>query len=398
MHILLANFTKMVNDGGGLSKVTCLFANEMIKRGHKVTVIHSDEKEGDFFYPISQNVEIYNLKKLSDGTLVKYPVYLKAIRELGRYVAKKYAKGTNSWFDEHYLLENLKRLLDLIKPDVIVSYQPAASKMFLCDIGTNIPVISMSHGDPADYFVNYPKLEVESLKKSAICQVLLPSYEEHIKVYLPEVKTITIGNSIPRYDFYADLAVEKEQYKIVFVGRLTKNIKRPHLLIKAFAEVVNKYPNWVVEIWGAEGRKSYYKELESLIKCLNLQDKVFLKGRTDDVPRVLKSADIYAIPSSGEGFPLALGEAMSAGLPAIGFKNCSGVNEMIQDGITGFLVDDNVKDFANGLEKLMADQKLRIFMGLKTKEQISEYEPKNIWDKWESLLIELVNSVKRCNQ
>ena len=37
MHILLANFTKMVNDSGGMAKVTCSFANEMVKREHKVS-------------------------------------------------------------------------------------------------------------------------------------------------------------------------------------------------------------------------------------------------------------------------------------------------------------------------------------------------------------------------
>ena len=43
MHILLANFTKMVNDTGGMAKVTVAFANEMVKRGHDVSLVYSDE-------------------------------------------------------------------------------------------------------------------------------------------------------------------------------------------------------------------------------------------------------------------------------------------------------------------------------------------------------------------
>ena len=43
MKIILANFTKMVDETGGLAKVTSLFAYEMNKRGHQVTLIYSDE-------------------------------------------------------------------------------------------------------------------------------------------------------------------------------------------------------------------------------------------------------------------------------------------------------------------------------------------------------------------
>ena len=53
MKIMLANFTKMVNDTGGMAKVTVAFANEMVKRGHEVCLMHSDEKGGDFFFQIT---------------------------------------------------------------------------------------------------------------------------------------------------------------------------------------------------------------------------------------------------------------------------------------------------------------------------------------------------------
>ncbi len=40
MNILLANLTKMVNDTGGLAKVTCTFANEMLRRGQDRLIQH----------------------------------------------------------------------------------------------------------------------------------------------------------------------------------------------------------------------------------------------------------------------------------------------------------------------------------------------------------------------
>lgn len=391
MRILLANFTKMVNDSGGLAKVTSAFANEMVKRGHEVGLLYSDEKQGDFFYPVNDKVKCFNLKVKSDGSIIKFPLYLKAVREILRAFDKQSGRTVNSWFDEHYLLDNVKKCLVDFKPDVIVSYQPAASKLLLCDAQTSIPVITMSHGDPEDYFHTYPKKEIPSLEKSAVCQVLMPSFEKHITAHLPNAKTITIGNAIPQFDFSADLGANKKMYRIIFVGRLTKNHKRPHLLIQAFAKLAEKYPNWIVELWGSKDREAYLKELELLIKSNNLNNRVYIKGATSDVPSALKEADIFTFPSAYEGFGMALAEGMSVGLPAIGYANCPAVNELIKDGVTGCLCADGVDALANALDKLMGDKELRIKMGRAAKADMAQYAPEKIWDQWEILMERVID-------
>lgn len=390
MKILMANFTKMVKDSGGLAKVTCAFSNEMVKRGHDVSLLYSDERQGDFFFPIDEKIKCYNLKINDDGSVIKFPLYLKAYREILRAFDKRTARTVNSDFDEKHLLPNIKKYLALIKPDIIISYQTAASKLLLCDAKTDIPVITMSHGDPEDYFHTYPVKELPSMEKSKICQVLIPSYEKHITDRMPNVKTITIGNAIPQFDFSADLAADKNQYKIIFVGRLAKAHKRPHLLIDAFASIAAKYPNWIVELWGAVDSKTYYKELQMSIKTKNMENRIFLKGSTNDVPSKLRDADILAFPSAYEGFSLALGEGMSAGLPAVGYKNCPSVNEVIVDGKTGFLCDDGAQPFAEALEKLMSDQALRVRMGQAAKLAMADFAPEKIWDQWEELMEKVV--------
>lgn len=390
MKILLANFTKMVNDSGGLAKVTSAFANEMAARGHDVSILYSDEKHGDFFYPVKDAVRCCNLKDNADGSNIKFPLYLKAAREMLRAVGKRPARTVNSWFEEHYLLNNVRYYLDIIKPDIIISYQPAASKLLLCDAGTDIPVITMSHGDPEDYFHIYPVKEIPALTKSAICQVLMPSFEEHIKNHLPNTKTITIGNAITQFGFSADLVADKKQYKVIFVGRLTKNHKRPHLLVQAFTKLAAKYPNWILELWGAKDRATYYKELEHMISSANLSDRIFIKGATDKVPEKLREADIFAFPSAFEGFGMALAEGMSVGLPSVGYKNCPAVNELIKDGETGFLCDDGVEPLAQALDKLMGDKELRVQMGKAAKADMAQFAPEKIWNQWEELMEKVI--------
>lgn len=89
MKIMLANFTKMVEDSGGLAKVTCNFADEMYRRGHEVALVYSDEKSGKFFFEINKAITCYDLRNLDGRKRVKFPLYLKAYREILRSFDKK---------------------------------------------------------------------------------------------------------------------------------------------------------------------------------------------------------------------------------------------------------------------------------------------------------------------
>ena len=56
MRLLLANFSKMVGDTGGVAKVHCSFANEMKRRGHDVAMVFFDDKVGKPFFPVDDCV------------------------------------------------------------------------------------------------------------------------------------------------------------------------------------------------------------------------------------------------------------------------------------------------------------------------------------------------------
>lgn len=385
MNILLANLSKMVGHSGGAAKVTCNFANEMKCRGHQVSLVYSDIQTGKFFYPIDEEIPVYDIRHYK-GQSIAYPWYLKLKRELYRTFDKQKARSVNDQFESSFLLDNLEDVLNTVKPDVIVSFQSAASKLLLCDLKTEIPVITMSHGDTSDYFQTCPKEELPALEKSAVVQVLVPSFERPIKEHLPKVKTVVIGNAIPQYEEQADLITEKDTYKIVFTGRLAKGHKRPHLLIEAFAGLAKDFPNWTVELWGAVDGKAYYKELQMMISKNKLENQVFLKGTTDDVKAVLQGGDVFAFPSAYEGFGMSLAEGMSMGLPAIGYKSCSAVNELITDGVDGYLCEDGVDGFRDKLRKLMSDRDLRVAMGKQACIAMKAYAPEKIWDTWERLL------------
>ena len=391
MKIMLANFTKMVNDTGGMAKVTVSFANEMVRRGHDVSLVYSDEKSGDFYYPISDQVKCIDLR-FQNNKRIKFPLLRKIKRELYRFIDERKSRTVGIDFGRDYLSDYCSKVVNMEQPDVIVSFNPGTSALLFCASDKLPPLVTMSHGDPEDYFKFYPYRSVEAVKKSTINQVLLPSFSEHLKKYAPECRTIVIGNAIPQFEEKAKLDTIKNQYKVIFVARLAKSHKRPHLLINAFALVAEKHPDWILELWGAKDNKAYYRELELLVKSKGLSNRVFFKGVTNDVPSKLREADILAFPSSWEGFSLALGDGMSVGLPSIGYKNSPSVNELIVDGVNGILVEDGIEDFGNALNRLMSDRQLRVKMGQAASQAMKFYAPDNIWNQWEDLLCKLKKS------
>lgn len=88
-------------------------------------------------------------------------------------------------------------------------------------------------------------------------------------------------------------------------------------------------------------------------------------------------------------------EAMSAGLPVVAYRSCPAVNELVKDGETGLLVGDGVDALAEGLKKLMGDERLRKQMGRAAHETMKEFAPEKIWDQWEVLMKDVVANHKK---
>src|SRR5699024_7366265 len=112
-----------------------------------------------------------------------------------------------------------------------------------------------------------------------------------------------------------------------------------------------KHPNYDLIIYG-EGNER--EELESLIRRLNLINRVYLPGSTQDVLEKIKDASVFAFSSNFEGMPNALIEAMALGLPVIS-TDCpsGGPRELINHGVNGLLTPVKDKEqFAQQLDFL----------------------------------------------
>ncbi|MBT4917755.1 glycosyltransferase family 4 protein [Candidatus Peregrinibacteria bacterium] len=148
---------------------------------------------------------------------------------------------------------------------------------------------------------------------------------------------------------------KKDTLIIISVAELHER-KGHKYLIKAMSEVVEKYPNTKLVIVGDGPHR---ESLETLIKKLKMEKHVILLGRRSDVPQLLKSANIFALPSRREAFGLVNLEAMLTPLPVVATR-VGGIPEIVEDGKTGILVEpENSEVFEEALKKLISKPDLR---------------------------------------
>ena len=290
-----------------------------------------------------------------------------------------------------------KKLIEKDRPDVIVCYFPVDLFNVTRFQNHNIPIIQMVHHFPPiilDKYLRKPWFirwyYKKSFKKVHTFQVLMDSYMDKINPYFEPKNVVRIANAVYQFKDEEKVDLTHEKKKIIYVTRIEKHIKRPHLLVEAFAKIGREFPDWKVEIWGLQKYPDYDKEIQDLIKANGLENNVFLMGYTRDVNELYRSADIHAFPSSAEGFSLAIADGMAIGLPTLGFADALSVNEVIVDGHNGFLAKD-LDDFAEKLKQLMSDKELRIRMGQNAIADMKAYAPEVIIGKWEKLFDTVVS-------
>ncbi|PZO87123.1 MAG: glycosyltransferase family 4 protein [Micavibrio aeruginosavorus] len=257
-------------------------------------------------------------------------------------------------------------------------------------VGTGVPVIAAERNAPSrfDYMSNKraKTIAYNSFRMASRITVQCPSYVNQYPEYIRK-KIVVIPNSVDAARAKADAAgVYNSMKEILFVGRLDYQ-KNPATLLSAFAKIHECYPDWVLRFVGGG---PYEEKLLEQAEKLGIASKVFFEGMQKDVEKYYAAAQIFCLPSLWEGFPNALGEAMAHGLPSVGFQSCSGVCDLIENGVTGFLAEgktDDAESLSQNLAKLMESDDVRKAMGAASYEAMNAYEPKQIYDRWEELFL-----------
>ena len=171
--------------------------------------------------------------------------------------------------------------------------------------------------------------------------------------------TILNGIDFPRFGRDAKQwrranGFREEDGLIASVARLEPQ-KNPLQLIEAFAEGLGHEERWHLLLAGGG---SLREAAERRAAELGL-NRIHFLGVRDDIPEMLSACDLFASAAAWEGCPMAVLEAIAAGLPVVATA-VGGVPELVSDGVTGLLVaPDDTKALAESLARLARDLPLR---------------------------------------
>jgi len=181
------------------------------------------------------------------------------------------------------------------------------------------------------------------------------------------------------------LANEAGRFTLLAVSRLDAVQKCVDRLIVAFSLVAAHNPAWDLRIIGDGPER---ETLHRLASEHGVADRVSIAPAAADIFDVYVHAHLFAIPSLWEGFPNALAEAMSHGLPAVGFEDAAGVAELIRSGGGGWLAKGLEDEHALGaaLDHAMADGEQRAHRGKLAAQSMAAFAPEAQFDRWAALL------------
>jgi glycosyltransferase involved in cell wall biosynthesis len=141
------------------------------------------------------------------------------------------------------------------------------------------------------------------------------------------------------------------EHLMTMVGTF-KRQKGHATLIEAFARVAGRVADLHLLLAGDGGLVG---EVRAQVATAGLADRVHFLGTVRDVPRLLAASDSFVLPSLWEGLPVALVEAMAGQLPVIATA-VSGTSQVMEDGITGWLVPPgDAAALAAAMTDLLAD-------------------------------------------
>lgn len=344
----------MLFSSGGIEKLAADIANYLVPKGYKVTIYCRVWGETSIIFPLYENV------------IVK-PV-----------------------FDEANQADSIIAMRKMLQEDVVDLFIPMLSEWLFDPIieaakHTGIPVIASEHNDPwkiEELWWNHDK-RVECFTKVDGIHLLLDKFSESLPEELQDKITL-IPNGIDIPDNVN--SYESRDKLIIAVGRLAEQ-KRFDRLINAVSIIADdlRRNEWRVEIYGDGHLKS---ELSKQISSLNLSDIITLKGVTKNIGNVYNRASINVMPSEFEGFGIALVEAMSYRIPSIAYSECNGPNEIIKDGLNGYLVSSEIELSERILGLLNSDKSSQ--MSKSAVKEASEYDKNIVFPLWEKLVNEKV--------
>ncbi|MBM6720191.1 glycosyltransferase family 4 protein [Bacteroides gallinaceum] len=356
---------------GGMERVLANKANYLTGHGYEVVIVTTDQQGLPPFFPLAEQIRCIDL-----GINYEENNGKSFANKLLHYPLKQYRHQ-----------KRLAAILKREKPDITVS-------MFCNDAGFITRINDGSKKVLEIHFSKFKRLQynrkglwrLADLWRSRQDERTVRRFDKFVvlteedKGYWGNLPNITV---IPNANTFAtSQAAALENKKVIAIGRYTyqKGFER---LIEAWNILSPGFPGWKLDIIGNGEERD---KLQDLIHAYHLDGQVTLVSPTKSIDKVYLDASVLVMSSRYEGLPMVLLEAQAFGLPIVSFACKCGPKDIVANGETGFLVEENdIEGLARQLVKVMKDKNLRKQMGRKAKEASLRYAEDAVMAKWTAL-------------
>ena len=352
---------KDITELGGGEKVCVNLANALSQRGFKLVVISLYNSRGAPTYRPSEALEIIYLKPGAAGRSPISRLFYKSVYRI-------------------YLSLKICKLIAMHKPRVL-----------LANDGLFLPLVkSKSTRYLRIWHMSAPKKPRLSLRLFDSLVLLSPKQLDTWRTYHDSLSVIpNFINEIPK------LAPRpRQKRRLLSIGSMGRGDIKGFFRLVQIASLLQAglrdgsndlLSSWE---WVLIGDGPLRGELENRIRALDLQGFLRIEGFREDIAAAYESSDIFCLTSHAEGFPMVLLEAMAFGLAAVSFDIASGPSDMIDDGKSGFLVEDgDIEGFACKLLELMKGPlRIEAMGAFGASEVRRRFSKEAILPLWENLL------------
>jgi len=262
----------------------------------------------------------------------------------------------------HYVMD--------LKPDILHTHET-----FGLGLGTlSIPHVFTVHGfDHANLMANSAKhawlrsqLWKQAERRGLSTQKHIISITPYVRNMIkPQTRAHIYEIDNPVDERYFKITQYPEPGRVLCVGWINER-KNTLGSVEAFASIAAYHPEAKLIIAGEAQESQYFNQIKQSIQQHGIDDRVEILGHINHVQleEELARASVFLLPSRQENAPMAIAEAMAAGIPVIASNRC-GMPYIVEEGQTGFLIDpESTEQIADRLVKLLGSGQLRQQMGL----------------------------------
>ena len=363
--------------GGGAERMAINLANAWTSRGYKPTILTISQHLRPPAYPIDAQVELHDIgwpraareNELNPTTIA--PIF-----------CGLQANDCNELVGDVTMLALLRFAILKTSPRVVVTFITQTNVRVLASLHeTNVPVIVCEVTDTRRVWLRGWQRPRDLLYRRAAGVVAAdPVIAQWLAARGARATAIHNPLTAPVAPIPSN---QGSRRRVISLSRLSAE-KRPELLVRSFAGIADRYPEWDLEIYGVGPQQN---TLEHMAEDLAPPGRIKICGFSTDPYGVLAGADIFVSASWVEGFGNAIWEALACGVPVIAMEAGPAVRRMVRHGIDGLIVNDNgAGGLAAALERLMSDEAERKSFAARAPEVVNRFSLQAALRQWDELL------------